>query len=288
MQTIVSASRTGLQEMIKISQAFAAKMNLKFGTNINIEKSKTKCIIFSKTKMNTCQIKEVILDGHRLPWVSQVKHLGHTLDYNNSMTTDCNLKRGTFVGKVNSLLQEFHYTDANVLLNLVHSYACNIYGSNTWDLFSADSQRLYRSYNVAVRRILNLPRTSHRYLIEPLTNLPHLYVLLLARYVTFVKSLLSSDAFEVRFLANLSILDMKTVLGRSIAIIRNMTNCEDISSLCASKVKQSIKYMQIPKDEEWRLGIIKDMMTILNNTDLADSGLSKDNASDLLEFACTS
>ena len=168
------------------------------------------------------------------------------------------------------------------------SYACNIYGSNTWDLFSADSQRLYRSYNVAVRRILNLPRTSHRYLIEPLTNLPHLYVLLLARYVTFVKSLLSSDAFEVRFLANLSILDMKTVLGRSIAIIRNMTNCEDISSLCASKVKQSIKYMQIPKDEEWRLGIIKDMMTILNNTDLADSGLSKDNASDLLEFACTS
>ena len=89
---LLSASRTGLQEMVKISQVFTSKMNLKFGTNINIDKSKTKCMIFSKKKKDSSRIKEIVLDGCRLPWVSQVKHLGHALECNNTMAIDINQK----------------------------------------------------------------------------------------------------------------------------------------------------------------------------------------------------
>ena len=45
---LLSASRTGLQVMIDLCQDFATKMNLKFGTNVNPDKSKTKCIVFSQ------------------------------------------------------------------------------------------------------------------------------------------------------------------------------------------------------------------------------------------------
>ena len=45
--------------------------------------------------MSTLEVEEVVLDGHCLPWVSQVKHLGHMLENNNLTTVDCNLTRAT-------------------------------------------------------------------------------------------------------------------------------------------------------------------------------------------------
>ena len=195
--------------MTNISEAFAAKMNLKFGTNANQEKSKTKCLIFCKSKVAKPEaVKPVVLNGYNLPWVREVKHLGHTLQSDNSMKIDIQLKRGVFIGKVNSLLQEFHYANPSVLLRLIQSYACNVYGSNVWDLFSAECQRLYTSYNVTIRNVLKLPRTNHRYLIESLTDIPHLYVQLLSRYVTFAQSLQKSTFKICVFLSNICIGDI--------------------------------------------------------------------------------
>ena len=95
--------------MVNISQKFVAKLNLKFGTDLNPGKSKTKCIAFSRKKRAMQPLKEIMLDSYTLPWVNQVKHLGHTLQVDNSMSIDVNLKRGAFIGKVNSLLQEFYF-----------------------------------------------------------------------------------------------------------------------------------------------------------------------------------
>ena len=219
---LLSASRTGLQEMVNISQNFVSKLNLKFGTDSNPEKSKTKCTAFSKRRRAMTPFKQIILDEHVLPWVEQVKHLGHTLQVDNSMKIDINLKRGAFIGKVNSILQEFYYADSQVLMKLVTAYSCNIYGSITWDLFSPECQKLYRSYNVTLRTVNNLPRTTHKYLLEGLTNYPHLFTMLLSRYVTFTRSLLRSDSLPVRFLARVCLSDMRSVLGKTIAQVGNM------------------------------------------------------------------
>ena len=144
-----------------------------------------------------------------------------------------------FIGKVNSLMQEFHFASPQVLMKLLNSYACNIYGSNTWDLFSQDCKRLCNSYNVAVRNIFGLPRQTHRYLLECVSDTTHLYVQLLSRYVTFCKSLLSNDAFQVRFLARLSVHDMRTTLGKTMANIAILCNTGDnIYELCANTVKK--------------------------------------------------
>ena len=202
------------------------------------------------------------------------------------MSLDMNQKRGVFIGKVNSLMQEFRFALPQVLLNLVHTYACNIYGSNIWDLFSQDCERLSKSYNVTVRNILNHPRTTHRYLIEPLTDKPHLYVQLLARYVTFGNSLLSNDAFPVRFLTSLSTTDMRTILGRTLTKISNMCGLSgNIDNLSAKIVKERVKYMSIPKNEVWRLGVIDDMRGVIES-DSVDRVISHDEAKSILEYVC--
>ena len=282
---LLSASRSGLQAMINISQSFTAKLNLKFGTNINPDKSKTKCLVFTKSRKVNTNIKEVSLGDHLLPWVKEVKHLRHTLQQDNSMKIDINLKRGAFIGKTNSLLQEFHYADPQVLLKLIQTYACNIYGSNIWDLFSPECNKLYTSYNVTLRNILNLPRTTHRYVLECLTDMPHLYVQLLSRYITFTKSLQSSS-FPIRFLSSLCISDMRTVIGRSLSKISELCdNLQGINFLTANEVKQKIKYARIPSTETWRIGVINDMLDAINSP---TTGLSYDEALVVLEHACCS
>ena len=49
---LLSASRSGLQAMVSICEEFASEKKLKFRTNSDLNKSKTKCIIFSRVKSN--------------------------------------------------------------------------------------------------------------------------------------------------------------------------------------------------------------------------------------------
>ena len=51
---LLSASRMGLQAMVNICDKYTADRNLKFGTNPNPKKSKTKCIAFSN-RLRDCR-----------------------------------------------------------------------------------------------------------------------------------------------------------------------------------------------------------------------------------------
>ena len=142
---LLSASQSGLQTMIDMCQEFASSKNLRFGTDPDPAKSKTKCIVFSKNKKDRGNISPVILYGNPLPWVTQVKHLGNVLQSDNSMSIDVLQKRGKYIGKVNSLLQEFHYVEPSIMTKLINIYATSFYGSGAWDISSAECEKLYTS-----------------------------------------------------------------------------------------------------------------------------------------------
>ena len=52
-------------------------------------------------------------------------------------------------------------------------------------------------------------------------------------------------------------------------------------------VKEKLRYMELPETEAWRIGIIKDMMNIMNSDSQA-MGISDDEARTILQFACVS
>ena len=66
-------------------------------TNIPIEKCKTKCLIFSKERVNYNEITPILLNELPLPFVNDLKHLGNVLQSDNSMAIDCNKKRAIFI-----------------------------------------------------------------------------------------------------------------------------------------------------------------------------------------------
>ena len=69
---------------------------------------------------------------------------------------------------------------------------------------SAYCDRIYRSWNVAIRNIYGVDRTTHRYLIEPLSKSLHPKVMLLSRLVGFYKAQLKSPKMTVRFLIKIA------------------------------------------------------------------------------------
>ena len=139
-------------------------------------------IIFSRKKVHLDKFAPLLLNGNPLPWVSTVKHLGYTLQSDNTMSVDCSLKRGQFIRELNPLRQEFHYVSPQVYVKILNLYATSFYGSNLWNLFSKECERIYTSWNIAMRQCYNLNRTTHRYLIESVTGALHPKVLLCSRY----------------------------------------------------------------------------------------------------------
>ena len=131
--------------MVDICGAFARKRNLKFSTNSNPATSKIKGEHFSPKPKERVNVLNLKLNGDDLPWVNEVKHLGNILESNNSMQRDMSIKKGQFIGKINSMLQEFYYVSPKVFMKLVNVYATSFHGSNLWDLFSSDSERLYKA-----------------------------------------------------------------------------------------------------------------------------------------------
>ena len=170
---LLSASRSGLQAMVNICENFMRKKNLKFSTHPDAAKSKTKCIVFSKKSKDLRNISPIFLNENPLPWVQQVKHLGNILQNDNSMKIDCTIKRGRYIGKVNSLLQEFHFVSPKVKMKLMTIFATSFYGSCLWDLQSSECDRIFKSWNVTVRNVFGVTPTSHKYLVEPLAGTPH-------------------------------------------------------------------------------------------------------------------
>ena len=186
---------------------------------------KTKCIIFSRKAKDQRNVASIMLDGVPLPWVKTVSHLGCTLDSENSMKHDIGIKRGRYIGKINSILQEFHFASTEVMVKLLNTYTTSFYGSQLWDLYSDSCEKLYKSWNVSMRNVFNLDRRSHRYLLESFTGQTHPKVMLATRLVRFYRNQLISPKFKMRFLIRLATDDKRTVLGRTLANISEECNC---------------------------------------------------------------
>ena len=280
---LLSASRSGLQAMVKICEKFAKIRKLKFSTNINPEKSKTKCVVFTKVKGMRHEIAPIMLNGNPLPWVENVKHLGNILQSDNSMKSDCLMKRAQFIGKVNSLLQEFNYVDTSVMIRILKIYVTAFYGSCLWDLYSTEVTRIYSSWNVTIRNVFNLPWTSHRYLIEYVSSTSHPKTMLCRRLVKFWESLRQCKKGSVRFLFNLVYDDRRTLTGRSVSKIA--TDCEVDRSKLDMRQVSKVRYFPPPPGEMWRLPFLEELLEVMNGR-AEVPGLRQEEIRDMIEEIC--
>ena len=193
---LMAPSIDSLQYMVESCEEYGTSHNLTFSTHSDIKKSKTKCMSFIKKKRLLRHIK---LNGKKLPWVESSKHLGIKVgNMSNGLAQDLMEKRAHYVNKVNELNQEYHYADSSTKIKINNIFNTSFYGSQLWDLFSNEAERLEKSWNISQRIMLDIPRNKHRYFLEPLSGTQHIHFSLYRRFIKFINNIRNSEKSTMR------------------------------------------------------------------------------------------
>ena len=178
------------------------------------------------------------------------------------MSSDCQKKKGIYIGKIHSLSQELHFVSPDVKMKLFDIYTHSFYGSNLWNLFGKDCDSIYKAFNVSVRNTFQVPRETHRYLIENICETFHPQVFLSSRYVKFHTSMLNCNKSSIRTIANFFHSDQRTVYGKNLSEISRLCSCE-VNEITPTRVKQDMKYFLPPENEKWRGHFVHEQQNVI-------------------------
>ena len=132
-----------------------------------------------------------------------------------------------------------------------------------------------------MRQAWGVPYNTHRYLIESISESIHPKVMLASRLVGFRDSLLASPKFSIRVLANLRMNDKGTLFGQTLSMIGREVLNENITP---NNVKRSMSYVKMPENEAWRIGPLREVMSL----NMEIPGFSKEELDDIKNYLATS
>ena len=188
--------------MLKTCQEYAAEHNLRFSTDPNPRKCKTKTLAFLRTERN---LPSMILCGNPLPWTDKCKHLGTTISNKvDGCEEDMRVKNAMHIEKNIELNQEFFFAHPSTKLLVNQIYNSHYTSSPLWNLFGSGAARIEGSYNRSVKIMLDLPYATHRNLIEPLTGQKHVKRVPINRFLSFMEKIASSGKRAVNMLMETS------------------------------------------------------------------------------------
>ena len=133
-----------------------------------------------------------------------------------------------------------------------------------------------------MRKIFRLDRTTHKYLIEPISRMRHLKMSLMKRTEKFINSLSNSRKRALRNVSQILVNDCRSTIGRNQRLIR-------LSETSRREVVNGLitQFEPIPIEETWRLSVINDMLEVRNDQSCIPFW-NKDEIDSLLYHACTS
>ena len=281
---VLSPSLSGLQEMLKTIEEYCTDHNLKFSTDPRPDKCKTKCIAFTQKDRI---LPPVYLNGNPLPWVNESVHLGNYFSSSyNGMSRDISVKKAMFIQKNCELLQEFAFAHPTTKLKTIMSYNCHFTGSPLWDLFGDEAVHLEKAWNICIRKAFDLPRTTHRYFIEPISDQIHLKKILIMRFVSFIKQIEKSSKMVPKCLLNIVKKDTRSITGHNIRMITLLCNAGSFDDVRYNEVRK-IQYAAINEDDLWKVNLAREIIDLKHRQLQVDKILDEE-LDDILDYICTS
>ena len=244
--------------MLKICEKYADDHNLEFSTDDVPARSKSKCVYFCG-RLNKVNYPDPLeLAGRKLPWVINADHLGHTLCQTVTMDKDCHRARSKFIMRSTEVRESLVFSHPFVTLKAIQSLCMDAYGAMIWDLGSSSAEQFFKCWNTCVKMVYNVPRNTFTYLVEGFlaANYVSLRNQVLARYGGFYRRLATSPSREVRGLVKIVQNDPRSNTGRNLRLLRLKTGMDYPEQFSSFKIKGCLKALQVPKVEEWRLGLL--------------------------------
>ena len=279
----MAPSLSSLQDMIVTMEQYALSHNLKFSTDPNPIKCKTKCLAYLKKQR---ELPSMMLCGTALPWVDRVKHLGITVTNTlNGCQKDIMIKRARFIERSTEILQEFHFAPPAAKMKLHNIYNSHFTGSNCWDMTSRAGEMMEATFNRNIKLTYNLPYPTHRNLLQPISGARPLRLTLAKRLLTFTEKIRKSEKPVLRHIMKLVESDVRTGTGRNLRSILLLTDKSSLNQLHASDVDQ-VQYYTEP--EQWRVLSILEILELRAGEVELPQGWEQDEMEQILEAACCS
>ena len=280
---LLAPSLSALQDMLNTCQEYAAAHNLKFSTDKDLKKCKTKCMAFLHKPRD---LPSLVLCGSPLPWVDKLLHLGNMVSNKiDCGQLDMKQKEAKYIDKNCTINQEFCFAHPMCRFVLNKIYNCHFSGCQIWNLFSKGAEKFYSTFNRSVKVMADLPYGTHRYLIEPVSEQQHMSLTLMRNFLNFISKVRNSPKQVLRQLYSVTKADVRSTTGSNLRNILLLTDLSRIDDLQPSTVNK-IKYKEMLDRDKWRIPLIKEVMDMkYGNT--TPEGWTQEELDEILEFACT-
>ena len=288
---LITTSIEGLQHMVSICESHANDNDLNFSTDPNPSKSKTKCMAFPHGA--TTGMRSVQLNGHSLPWVDRAVHIGNTLHVSGKMSQDLREKRATFIDRCMELNQEFFMYPPEVKVKMCNIYNSHFTGSPLWDFDSPYFSQLCNSWNVNMRIMYEIPRNTHCWMVEELSDCKHARTMIFSRYVKFIGSLANNKRPSIRALFKTISKSVLSVTGSNIRHIMMNTHVSIIAGTTKPEAIKNHRAYKTPAQEKWRIALLRSLLELRNSNwhvffDEEEGNLMPTEIQQMIDDVCTS
>jgi hypothetical protein len=214
---LLAPTANAMRSMLHVCDVYAAQYNVLFNAN------KSKCICchpigISKFYSRFSCYPSFFIGSQLIEFVARWPHLGHIITNDCDDSEDLNAKKRSLVGQINKIICTFRNVNCLTKTKLVKSYCTSFYGAEIWDLSHSDIESLCITWRKGIRRVYQLPYTTHSLLIPGLCDTLPMIDLFYKRMLNFVYRCLNSQSSLVNFVTRHGILSgqMNSVLGRNV------------------------------------------------------------------------
>ena len=117
------------------------------------------------------------------------------------------------------------------------------------------------SFNQGVKICFNLPVSTHRNIIEPVTKSMHIRKTLIARLLGFVHQIKSSDKRIPKLLLSHIIHDVRSTTGKNLRTILLQTRKNDVDELIRTDFRD-VSYHPLSDDDKWKGNCLNELIDI--------------------------
>ena len=120
------------------------------------------------------------------------------------------------VGKLHGLRQEFPEQDPDVMMQLIRMYLLSLYGSQGWDIFSSEANKLWATWHKTIKSLYKLLLATHRYILQNFAKGDHLRLKILKSFMNFYNKISNSANPNIALLHSVQQSDMRSCYARNI------------------------------------------------------------------------
>ena len=208
--------------MLNICEDFAKRYNIKYSTDEDPKKSKSKAMyIVGEGGAKLAKPLPLVLCNKDLPWVESCEHLGHTLSIDGTMRQDMKEKRAQFINSAVKIRETFSYSYPEQIVEAVEKYCNSFYSSNLWDLNSPEAESIYATWRTNLKLAWDCPRATRSYLVQEVLacGQDQIKTRLLLKFKGFHDSLMTSPSKEARMMIRVAKEDIRSSTGSNIRLI---------------------------------------------------------------------